>query len=305
MAEVSCRYGILRSGAQPIVDPEIERTIGSMVVGDINGMLYDDGFVETFLDSYDAWIRSSTLNSIRGLDAHGRFMCFAVTHAIEQFLMKHRDRRVMTFDGEYPGTTELIRCNGMRHGSLDHGCVERGDAVIISAPFSGSGNVHPRMAEVIDRCRMIGVPVMVDCAFFGICRNLDLDVGDGIETVAFSLSKCYGLQNHRVGMVYSKEPPCGIELLQRFGYTARFGAAIAMGLFEVYGPDRACMRYGRAQANICRELGSMAPSDTVIFGNGTGGWDMFNRGGGWNRVCIADFLADHTDEQGDAAWPNG
>lgn len=298
MAEVSCRYGVLRSGAQPIQDHDIRRDIDSMSVGGINSMLYDDGFLGSFTDAYDGWIRSSTLNSIRGLGRHGRFMCFAVTHAIEQFTMKHRDRRIMTFDGEYPGTTEFIRASGLRHGLIDSMPIDTGDAVVLSVPFSGTGNMHPRTHEVLDRCRSLGIPVMVDCAFFGICRNVDIDVGDGIEMVAFSLSKCYGLQNHRIGMVYSMDPPGGIELLQRFGYTARFGAAIAMGLFDRYGPDHACLRHGRAQEIICRELGNMVPSNTVIFGNGMQGWRRFDRGGGWNRICLADFLTDPAIDQG-------
>lgn len=297
MVEIPCRYGMLRSGAQPIPDPDIRRSIDAMDMAAVNGRLYEDGLLESFMDSYDSWIRSSTLNRISGLGAHDRFMCFAVTHAIEQYLMKHRNRRIRTFDGEYPGTTELISANGMDHLGLDSLPIERGDAVLFSAPFSGSGNVHPRMLDVIEQCKELGVPVMIDCAFFGICRNLVLDVADGIETVAFSLSKCYGLHNHRIGMVYSRDPPGGIELLHRFGYTARFGAAVAMDLFGMYGPDHAVTRYGDVQRAICDGLGGMIPSDTVIFGNGVSGWDRFHRGGGWNRICLADFITNPIGEE--------
>lgn len=283
-------FGILQSGAQPIRDPDIAHMIANIGMDEAASGMYDRDFISTFMDAYDAWIRSSKHNAIRGLDSYDRFMCFAVTHAIEQYLMKHRSKRIRTFKGEYPGTMELIRGYGLDHEYLDGSIPNYGDTVIISAPFSGTGNMHPDMSAVLDRCDELRIPVMLDCAFYGICQNLRLNLNSSIETVAFSLSKCYSLQNHRIGMIYSIDPPVGISLLQRFGYTSRFGASLALYLFDAYGPDHAVDRYGPVQKHVCDALGGLEPSDTVIFGNGDSRWSIFDRGGSCNRVSLADFI---------------
>ena len=290
MAEVSCKLGKLQSGAKPIQDGPIEEFLRSLGMNDLNDAVRDPNIIERFTDSYDAWIRSSSLNGIRGLGSYGRYMSFAVTHAIEQFLMKHRQRRIRTFRGEYPGTSGLISGYNLDHAYLPDDPITGNDAVIISLPFSGSGNQHPLMSKVLDDCETHGIPVMLDCAFFGICKGIDVDLRGNIDTIAFSLSKCYNIPEHRIGMIYSNAPPAGIELLHKHGYTTRFGAALALRLFDGFGPDYAYNRYANAQRLICHELGGMSPSDTVIFSNGDDVWSMFNRGDGNNRIHIGNLL---------------
>lgn len=290
MAEVDCKFGKLQSSAQPIRDPLVAQAIREMDIGTLTDSLYKTNMLEDFMSAYDAWIRSSTLNRINGLEDYDKFMTFAVTHAIEQFLMKHRHNRIRTFEGEYPGTMELIKGYGLAHAYLESDSIASGDAVVMSSPFSGNGNQHPRMDAVLELCNELQVPVMVDCAFFGICKGINIGYHQCIETIAFSLSKCYCMHNYRIGMIYSRNPPAGIEVLQRFGYTSRFGAAIAMGLFDRFGPDHAYLKYSGTQSDICKELGDMTPSDTILFGNGGRTWSKFDRGGGNNRVSFGAFM---------------
>lgn len=292
MAEKTCKFGLLKSSAQPVADGPIQTVVSAMNVGNVSRSMYSCDIVSEFLTSYDAWIKSSKFNQIDGLDGYNRYMTFAITHAIEQFLMKHRNRRVRTFRGEYPGTSELISGYEMDRCYLEDAAVEFNDVVIMSAPFSGSGNQHPLMLETLDICEKKNVPVMIDCAFFGICKGLDIRLNGCVEAIAFSLSKCYGMHNHRIGMMYTNAPPVGIDILQKFGYTSRFGAVIALELFDLFGPDYIYSKYAPIQKMICNELGNMVPSDTVIFGNGDESWAMFNRGGNHNRVSFGAFISD-------------
>lgn len=289
-ADMVCRFGNLLSGARPILDREITETIRSMNISDLFDRSRSSSIVPDFLDSYDRWIRSSVLNRMIGFENYNRYMTFAVTNIIEQFLMKHRTKRIRTFQGEYPGTTKLIEGYGMEHCYLDDGILMTGDAVIMSSPFSSTGDMHPMIGVVLDECDSLDIPVMIDCAFFGICKGLHLQARKSIETVAFSLSKCYCLSDQRIGMVYSKDVPFAIELLHSVGYTSRFGAAMAMRLFDSFGPDYVYSKYSSAQMMVCDELGNLIPSNTVLFGNGDRSWNRFNRGGSYNRVCFSDFL---------------
>jgi len=289
MVEMRCKFGTLLSGAKPIMDRDILLSISQ---SDLNSLLEksrDDTIVSAFTDAYDRWIRSSECNSITGFDRYDRYMVFAVTYAIEQFLMKYRHRRIRTFNGEYPGTTELLRGYDLTHSSLEEDSIRPSDAVIMSAPFSGSGNMHPLMQQVLDACDAMGVPVLIDCAFFGICKDLHLNERSCIETMAFSLSKCYGLNTHRIGMIYSRSAPFAVELLHNAGYTSRFGAALAIELFKKFSPDYIYSKYSKAQSIVCNEL-NLVPSNTVLFGNGDATWNKFNRGGNHNRVSFSEFL---------------
>lgn len=289
MAEVTTRLGILRSGALPLSDDSISRKIDGMSVAVLTNAASERSLCDRFMDRYDAWIRSSRLNRISGLNNYDRYMTFAVTHAIEQFLMCNRNRRIRTFNGEYPGTAELIARYGLEHQDLSAGPILANDAVILSVPFSGSGNQHPMTKRVLHESESVRAPVMIDCAFLGICKGIDLDLNGRNQLIAFSLSKCYKIPFHRVGMIYSNAPPSGIKILHDAGYTSRFGAAIALGLFDEFGPDYLYEKFSVAQEKICDELGDMVPSDTVIFANGNQRWSMFDRGD-HNRVHIGNLL---------------
>lgn len=292
MVEMNSKFGLLRSSAQPIHDQMIEETIRCMDLGKISDRIYQPDTIQNFLNYYDDWIQSSTLNNIQGFDGYGRYMTFAITHAIEQFLMKHRNRRIRTFRGEYPGTMDLIFGYNLDHLYIDDDVnMLAGDAVIVSLPFSGSGNKHLMLDLVLERCASHSIPMMIDCAFFGMCKDINLQQISCIETVAFSLSKCYSMNNYRIGMIYSKDPPFGIELLQRFGYTSRVGAIIAMDLFNKFSPDYIYNKYSKIQSMVCNTLGDMIPSDTVIFGNGGRCWAKFDRGASHNRVSFGNFLS--------------
>lgn len=150
-------------------------------------------------------------------------------------------------------------------------------------------------AEILEICKHEQVPVMIDCAFFGMCKGIDIQANSSVQMIAFSLSKCYHLDSHRIGMIYSNAPPSGIEVLNRFVYTSKFGATMALELFDRFGPDYIYSKYSHMQHRICETLDHMTPSDTVIFGNGDSNWSMFDRGGIHNRISFGSFISNVND----------
>ena len=59
---------------------------------------------------------------------------------------------------------------------------------------------------ILDICTKNKVPIHIDSAWFGSCRNIDFDYSHPmIESVAFSLSKGLGLGQNRTGIQYTKK----------------------------------------------------------------------------------------------------
>ena len=56
--------------------------------------------------------------------------------------------------------------------------------------------------------------VVLDIAHIGSCSDrVRIGVTDNIEKVFFSLSKCFGLRNYRIGYYFSKKPDEQLERL--------------------------------------------------------------------------------------------
>jgi hypothetical protein len=69
--------------------------------------------------------------------------------------------------------------------------IQTNDAVVISLPFSDYGKEHPKMREILDECERWEVPVLIDCAYYVIARDINFDFSkySCIEDITFSLSK--------------------------------------------------------------------------------------------------------------------
>lgn len=283
--------GLVKHAADPVKDPEIQHAIGEMDLSELTRASFRRvDLANDFTKTYHDWITGSSLNSLRGLDSYDRYMCFAVTHVIEQWLMHNRARRFRIFRAEYPGTRDLIQLNGLGLEYLEDSDLAEGDAVIISLPFSGSGSEHPRTKEVLQSASELGLPILVDCAFYGLCHGIDIDFSlYQIDTIAFSLSKCFAMNFYRIGMVYSRNVPPAIKLLHSRNYVSRLGIAVATRLLQRFTADYLPNKYMDAQTMIAEKLGDAVPSKTVSFLIGGDGWRDYDRGG-FNRLGIAHML---------------
>ena len=134
-------------GAAPIIDKEVLAAIQYLPYETFFSIseprTLSMGIREDFLDAFKAWIKSSELNHIDGLDLFPvRKLTAGVTQSFDDFFLRHRNRRIRVFRGEYPYVRHV----------LDHwefiDDLSENDALIISAPFSGSGELHPDFEDI-------------------------------------------------------------------------------------------------------------------------------------------------------------
>ena len=73
---------------------------------------------------------------------------------------------------------------------------ETGEVLYMSNPSSADGNLKEIPTDK---------PVVLDIAHIGSCNtDVKIDVPDNVEKVFFSLSKCFGLRNFRIGYYWSR-----------------------------------------------------------------------------------------------------
>ena len=278
--------------AGPIQDPWLLDFIRSACT-DTASWLQDENIHERFVQRYQDWIPTTDLNTWHGLEhfAHGVVMQ-GTTEAFDKFYMANHTRRFRCFRGEYMYHQLTWRNNWPEQWSyIDDGPILENDAVVISLPFSDTGNKHRHHDRVISICEKLGVPVLLDCAYFGICNGIDFDVSATcIKTLTFSLSKTFPVAHARIGMRLTREDnddPGFVNHKSR--YVNRVACGLGTALMDRVSPDWVYLQYRPRQLEFVNKLG-VESSQCVIFGLGGEAWKHYNRGTDTNRLSFHRWL---------------
>jgi hypothetical protein len=268
-----------------IQDPETIRLLrNNYNFTDLNS----DSIIDEYLYEYDTWIKNSKSNIFTGLEEF-QYRCYSngTTEAFDKFYLKNANRRFRCFKGEYM-YHKLAWRNYFNWEYLEDAPLHKNDAVIISLPFADTGNIHSDYYELMRKCSDMGVPVLVDCAYFGACRNMHIDVAyPCITDVTFSLSKTFPVAYARIGMRYTKEDNDDTMFVyHKINYNNKIGALIGLEYFKNFSADYIPQKYLDKQIEFCNTLG-VEPSKTVLFGiDYLKQYNEYNRGGTSNRLSF-------------------
>jgi len=243
-----------------------------------NCLLYED---LEYCDKYRTWIESSDLNKVTGL---GQFpyqqFILGVTEAIDKFYMRHRNRTIKVLPGEYSYHTRPDY-------ALELGTLTSNDALIISLPFSSTGDQH-HYEKLLTKATELDIPVFIDCAWFGTCYDINFDLTHScIEEVAFSLSKSFPVAYLRIGCRFTKVND-GLSLYDDAKYISHLGQWIGTQFIDHYSSDYIPKKYYKAQQDICNHL-NLTPTNCVQLAIGGDEWDHLKRYH-WNRLCLSDEI---------------
>ena len=260
---------------------------------------FEKADVLQFKQAYNDWIHSSKHTVVNGLSAFATALTDGVTGAFADFTHAFPKNRTTVFRGEYP----YHRDTGARViESFDE--LTSNDKLIISLPFAATGDVHIDHDKILERCNELGIPVFVDCAYFGSCKlgivNVDYEC---IKFVAFSLSKTFATGKCRIGLCYYRNIPVGpMQLLNEYNYINHVAVNIHMPIIQNFTPDYMYNTYRNKQIQIANLLGITA-SDTVFLCTSS---DMkyvgFTRDWLINRIGIAELLLKETIDVEGIEW---
>ncbi len=249
--------------------------------------VHSEAIIDEFLHGYDQWIHSTQANTIVGLEQF-QYKCYSngTTEGFDKFYLRNHKRRFRCFKGEYMYHKLAWRA-GYDWAWLDDGPIESNDAVIISLPFADTGDIHTDYHQLMRTCNELGVPVLVDCAYFGICRNIEFDFAYScITDITFSLSKTFPVAYARIGMRYTRiDDDDTMFVYHKINYNNKIGAALGLKFLENFSSDYISSKYLQKQLNFCNTL-DVQPSKTVLFGIGGEEWSQYNRGGTKNRLSF-------------------
>ena len=267
-----------------------------------NTNLYDLDKIPEFCENYSNWIQSTKLNNLIGLEnfkskqyVHGTCQSF------DFFYLSHIRKRMRCFKGDF-AYHRLSWDKKFNWCYLEDDHIQTNDAVIMSIPFSDSGDIHQRTYEILDDCEKWGVPVFIDCAYMIMSRDIELDFNrECIQGVSFSMTKgFYGAEHLRIGLRLTKEfTDDPVEVFNQFEMINWIGPDIGLKLMNNFEVDYIQNKYYDKQIEICKEL-NIEPSKCAIFGitdKNNFKFKEYDRGTNWRRVCISSLLGDMGDLQ--------
>ena len=261
-------------GAKPVVDFSIRQRIESMIPAQD---LYNEKLPNEFKDNFFKWIQSSTKNNLKNL-------------------WKYKEKRFRFFAGEFMYHKACLK-HGAQFKELNADLM-RGDALILSVPFSDLGKQHELTEQLLHLCNNLDIPVLLDFAYFPCTQNINLDLSFRcIDTITFSISKAfYGAEFLRVGIRCQRgNADDGIDVFNSVDMVNRVSLSIANTLIKEYGVDHNWHTYEKQYYQVCKEK-NLEPTDCIMFGLGGEEYKEFNRGGKVNRVCISELIGEKIND---------
>ena len=257
---------------------------------DSSVFLYDDNILNTFLLTYDNWIKSTKNNHIIGLD-NFTHKCYSLgtTESFNFFYMRNATKRFRCFKNEYRYHS-IVWGSGLDYAFIEDFPLSVGDALVLSIPFADSGNEYA-YSYLLKKCCELNIPVLLDCCWFGTCSDITFDFNYScITDIVFSLSKTFPISHARVGMRYTKTKYLdGLQSYNDAAMINRIGAGLGISLLNTFTPDYIYDKYKYNQKKLCEQL-KVTASNVVSLAIGDSTWGHLNRGGTYNRLCIADEL---------------
>lgn len=222
-------------------------------------------YTRFFVERMDRWIKDHTMIRYDGLDTFSRRdAIIGTTHQLDELHLLH-GKSIVTYEGEYKYHRRLTDFTVRQIN--DHKALSSGDVLVISYPSCITAGGMPGFVEMLDHCETNGIPVHIDGAWFGQCRNLIVDVSHpAIRSVSVSLSKSFGMGSQRIGIRYTRERINGpIAIMNDFDYANVSDMWIGVNMMDRFGPDFWWKNFSQLYSKVCRDFG-LQEADSIHIG---------------------------------------
>jgi hypothetical protein len=256
-----------------------------------------NGNRELFIQDYYQWFQEGiNLIGIKGFD--NLDFVAGTTETFHMFYYRHLDKRLRLFKDEYFYHHMMRRNYFKEYLEIDHNTLAKGDVVVMSCPFSGTGSIPENFYDILKTCDELSIPVMLDLAYINISNIKDLNVDFScIETITTSLSKVFPVENFRIGIRLQRnlyDDP--VHAYNQNNYVNLQSVHMGHELIKKFDNKWLVNKYKGIQLETCNALG-VQPSDCVIFGLAEkGSFDEYNRDGSKNRLCFSRVWDGRLDE---------
>ena len=285
----------ISKNALPIPHKKISNFWNNLKIKTVDS-IFDYDTLERYKNKYIDWIISSKRNNLKNLNNFKELtFTYGTTETFINFYAKYHNKRFRCFKGEYLFHKLNWRNNSTNWKYMEEEVIKKNDAVMISLPFSDSGDIHPMTNTIIEQCNKLNVPVCIDCAYMVIAKDIEFDFNQpSIECVTFSLSKGFwGIDKLRCGLRLKKiDEDDSIDIYNKWSCINLYSMSVAEKIFENFESDYNWNTFEDKYYSKCKEF-DLKPTKCIIFGLGGKEYSEYNRGGNINRVCLSNALTDN------------
>lgn len=254
----------------------------------------DNELKHEFFETYMNWFtKPHQLNGIK--DFTEACYTHGTTESFSQFYIRYQNKkRLRIAKGDYFYHQMMSRLYWKdKFVWLEDDNINEGDFLVISTPFSDTGNMYPHLEAILKKCDEMKVPVMLDLAYINIAVDFKIDLSHPcIEYVVTSLSKSFPLEKHRIGMRLQRKNQKWEDQLyvineDEHNYIPLMNCYIAKEMMKKFSADYIPSKYHEIQKSWCNEL-NLKQSKCVIFGiDHNKKFNEYNRGTSTNRLCFS------------------
>jgi hypothetical protein len=222
-------------------------------------------YTKTFLDTIDQWIHSHNKVKYIGLNTFKRRdAILGTTQQLDELHSLHGNN-IAVYHGEYKYHRRLTDGNVKQISHYSE--LAAGDVFVASYPSCITTRYLPEFDKLLDHCYNNNIPVHIDGAWFGQCRNFELDVTHpAIHSVSVSLSKAFGLGSQRIGIRYTRERVNGpIAIMNDFDYCNVSDMWLGVETIQHFGTDYWWNNYGELYSKVCRDF-NLEETDSIHVG---------------------------------------
>jgi hypothetical protein len=222
-------------------------------------------YTEYFLQEIDKWIINHKHVRYTGLETFTRRdAILGTTHQLDELHQLH-GANIAVYKGEYKYHRRLtdFTVNQITHYSE----LERGMVFIASYPSCITTGYHEDFDKLLNHCYANGIPVHIDGAWFGQCRNFEFDVTHpAIYSVSVSLSKALGMGSQRIGIRYTRERVNGpVAIMNDFAYANVSDMWIGVEAMKHFGTDYWWSNYEALYTKVCKDF-DLIESNSIHVG---------------------------------------
>ena len=222
-------------------------------------------YVGYFLGEIDKWIRRHKFSVYKNLDVFDRRdAILGTTHQLDELHWLYKGR-IATFKGEYKYHRRLTDFKVKQINN--HKELSKTDVLVVSYPSCITGGMIDGFENTLDHCNYLNIPVHIDGAWLGQCRNFEFDVSHpAIHSVSVSLSKALAMGSNRIGIRYSKNTPVGpISIMNDFQFANISDMWLGVNQMNKFGPDYWWKNYSDLYSKVCIDFG-LEEADSIHIG---------------------------------------
>lgn len=212
--------------------------------------------IDQFKDDFLQWVNSGNLK-FTGLDQFPYiYITNGITEFIQEVIPEHGLRPISQTD-EYPGYMYKAQICMKSKIKLEN------KIPVISLPFYATAEIHEKTDEIISQ------DSIVDLAWasnYKLEKTFDLSKS---KYVAYSFSKTFGIQYHRLGIVFSKEPIWSLEVYHKNYYVNLVAVCIVTELMKNFNANYLYDKYNKEFEVLCEKEG-LEPTNSLWFGTREG-----------------------------------